>query len=93
MGRECVDEGSAWITDPAVPGRVWIGNVGGIQWWDFMDCYFPCLKSLVWELAGLSALVWSEEDESKDLRDSQGMMPGTGSCGSLGWGWEAVLGL
>lgn len=31
MGSECVDEESAWITDPTVPGRVWIGKVGGFS--------------------------------------------------------------
>lgn len=29
MGSECVDEGSAWITDPAVPGRSGLGRLGG----------------------------------------------------------------
>lgn len=65
MSSECVDEGSAWVTDPTVPGRVWIGKVEG-----FSAGILWIVASHVLNLwCGSSQPWYGNEDESQDLRD------------------------
>lgn len=86
--------------------EVWIGKAGGIQCWDFMDCCFPCLKSLLWEQPAQAGMFAASPGLGMRrvnpriwwISASQGAqrwgfaMPDTGSCGSYGVGMDGSAG-